>query len=77
MRGSMGIVRVLKGVLDCIHQGRRAVMAVHMRRRERKSRADALKTVPQCVFVQLPRFGRIVALAERRYRAAVSAGTLG
>ena len=36
------------------HDPRRAIVAIHMRRRERQLRTDALKTVPERVFIQLP-----------------------
>ena len=47
------------------HQFRRAVVAIHMRRRERKLRADALKAMPAGVFIQFARLRGIVAHTEQ------------
>ena len=43
----------------------RAVVAIHVRRRKRKLRADALIPVPERVLIQFPRFRWIIAHSEQ------------
>ena len=52
-----------KGAVE--HQLRRAVITIHMRRRERQLRPDALKSMPERVFIKLARLRRIIAHAQQ------------